>query len=115
MTSISPTIFLIRRWPLAGADEINVDRRIHMASPLIVTFVGWVGVVIGGLILRRLPDHIDKRPMAAVTNPAHCFSSFGPSHEVLTDRGRKLLAASYIFVGGGLVLPGVSFVVSHFF
>jgi hypothetical protein len=70
----------------------------------LVCIVGIIGAIV---VNRMLPRHVDPERLRSVSDPARSFSSLGPSYEVLSDRGRRLLSISYILAGGGVALAMV--------
>jgi hypothetical protein len=71
-----------------------------------------LAAILSGIVVRfGVSKHIDKERMAALDDPSRAFSLLGPSYEVLTYKGKRLLTASYVLFGGGFLL---SFVIGVF-
>jgi hypothetical protein len=73
----------------------------------IVYYLGLAALLLGVTITWRLRRHVDKERLQKTEDLSKAFSLFGPSYEVLSDKGRKLLAASYVLIFGGILLPMV--------
>jgi hypothetical protein len=65
------------------------------------------GILSGVIIRFSLSKHIDKDRLIALDDPSRAFSLLGPSYEVLTEKGKRLLTTSYFLFGGGFLLPFV--------
>ena len=65
-----------------------------------------LAAIISGLLVRfGVSKHIDKARMIALDDPSRAYSLLGPSYEVLTDKGKRLLTTSYVLFGGVFLLP----------
>jgi hypothetical protein len=74
---------------------------------MIFAAISWlclVAIIIGVIMRFGLAKYVDKERMKSVENPSQAFSILGPSYEVLTDKGKALLATSYVLFGGGFLV-----------
>jgi len=67
------------------------------------------GAIISGIIVRlSVSKHVDRSRIATLDDPSRAFSLIGPSHEVLTAKGKRLLTTNYVLFGGGFLVAFLS-------
>jgi hypothetical protein len=79
-------------------------------SRMITVYTNYVALalVLSGIrVTWLLRNHVDREYIRNLDDISRAFSVLGPSYEVLSDKGRKLLATSYILYASGILLPGV--------
>ena len=84
---------------------------------MIITVANYVGLVLvlsGIRLTWLLRSHVDRDRLKELDDISKAFSVFGPSYEILSDKGRKLLTTSYILYGCGAFLPSTIAIVTVF-
>src|ERR1035438_10280509 len=103
-----PQVRLVRgtRRAIVNADHYNAQH-LHTMINFAITYLCLVGIISGVIVRFSVSKHIDKERMIDLDDPSRAFSLLGPSYEVLTEKGKRLLTMSYVLFGGGFLLPFV--------
>jgi hypothetical protein len=86
-------------------------------SRMITVYTNYVALalVLSGIrVTWLLRNHVDREHMQNLGDISKAFSLLGPSYEVLSEKGRKLLATSYILYASGMLSPIVIATITAF-